>query len=193
MIEQQGNELRRLDMPVKNETSTRFMDEVRIISPWAFFFALVGFMVPWAAIAFTLTNKTAARPLPVPVMLLLGLVGGAAIACYILLIGYINLDAGRRGMSRLGWTLLAIFVPNALGIVLYFVLRKPRTLHCPQCGVVVEPGFGFCPRCRYRLSAVCPQCQRGVNAGDKFCPYCGHDLGAGVNTVSVSVPVANQR
>jgi predicted amidophosphoribosyltransferase len=79
-------------------------------------------------------------------------------------------------MSRLGWTLLAIFVPNALGIVLYFVLRRPRLLHCPQCRTVVEPGFGFCPRCRAPLNAVCPLCQRSVNEADTFCPYCGGDL-----------------
>jgi RNA polymerase subunit RPABC4/transcription elongation factor Spt4 len=181
------DELRRLIMPIKNETSTHFMDEVRIISPWAFFFAVLGFAVPVAAMVFALlTDKTAAPPLPVMVPLVI--VIGTAIACYVLLIGYVNRDAGRRGMSRLLWTLIAIFIPNALGIVLYFVLRKPRTLNCPQCGAVIEPGFGFCPRCRCRLNAVCPQCQRGVNAGDKFCPYCGRDLGTSGNTVSMPVP-----
>jgi RNA polymerase subunit RPABC4/transcription elongation factor Spt4 len=169
-------------MPVRNETPIRFMDEVRIISPWAFFFAFLGFAVVAGAVVFaTLTDKTGAPFYSLPVLVPLGIVAGTAITCYILLIGYVNRDAGRRGMSRLAWTLLAIFIPNALGIVLYFVLRKPRTLNCPQCSAVVEPGFGFCPRCRCRLNAVCPQCQRGVNAGDKFCPYCGGNLGAIVN------------
>ena len=62
--------------------------------------------------------------------------------------------------------------------------------NCPQCSAVVEPGFGFCPRCRCRLNAICPQCQRGVNAADKFCPYCGGDLGTSVN--NVSVPLSSQ-
>ena len=44
---------------------------------------------------------------------------------YIALIGYVNADSRRRGMRSLMWTLLAIFVPNALGIILYFVLRDP--------------------------------------------------------------------
>lgn len=177
-------------MPVRNETSIRLMDEVHIISPWAYIFAALGFALPWAAMLFVLMNKGPAPPLPLAVMVPLAIVAGIAIACYVLLIGYVNRDAGRRGMSRLAWTLLAIFIPHALGIVLYFVLRKPRILQCPQCAAAVEPGYGFCPRCRCRLNAVCPHCQRGVNAADKFCPHCGGDL---ANTVpTASVPVSNQ-
>ena len=161
-------------MPVKNETSTRFIDEVRIVSPWAYVFASLGFLS--AVAAFVYVIHTDGSPFPFPFLVLLTLLGGVLMACYVLLIGYINVDAGRRGMSRLAWTLIAIFIPHALGIVLYFVLRKPRTLTCPQCGAAVEPGFGFCPECRSPLHAVCPHCQRGVNAATKFCPYCGGDL-----------------
>jgi RNA polymerase subunit RPABC4/transcription elongation factor Spt4 len=169
-------------MPIKTETSTRFTDELRIISPWAYAFASLGFVAAGAAIVFaTLTNKTGDHFYTLPVLLPLGLLSGAVIACYLLLIGYVNADAGRRGMSPLGWTLVAIFIPHALGIVLYFVLRKPRVMTCPQCSAVVEPGFGFCPRCRCRLNTICSHCQRGVNAADKFCPYCGGDLATSVN------------
>jgi RNA polymerase subunit RPABC4/transcription elongation factor Spt4 len=176
-------------MPVRNDNSTRFMDEVRIISPWAFAIASLGYVAAGAAVVFaTLTNKTTDPFYRLPVLVPLAIAGGTLIACYILLIGYLNRDAGRRGMSRLAWTLLAIFIPHALGIVLYFVLRQPRILNCPQCSAAVETGFGFCPRCRFQLNATCPQCQRGVNAADKFCPYCGGDLGTSVDTVSVPVP-----
>jgi predicted amidophosphoribosyltransferase len=98
------------------------------------------------------------------------------LGCYVVMIGYVNQDAGRRGMSRLLWTLISIFVPNGLGFILYFVLRKPLTVHCQQCEAEVEPGFSFCPRCRYRLRPVCPHCQRSVDLGDKFCPYCGGEM-----------------
>jgi RNA polymerase subunit RPABC4/transcription elongation factor Spt4 len=178
-------------MPVKNETSTRFMDEIRNISPVFYVFAFLGFMMAWGAVIFaTLTDKSHRPFYTLPVLIPLGLLAGTAIACYFLLIGYINADAGRRGMSRLAWTLLAIFIPNALGIVLYFVLRKPRTPNCPQCHAAIEPGFGFCPRCRYRLTPVCPQCQRSVHEGDKFCPYCGRDLATSVTPASA--PITNQ-
>ncbi|MGA2859498.1 MAG: zinc ribbon domain-containing protein [Candidatus Sulfotelmatobacter sp.] len=177
-------------MPLKNETSTHFMDEIRIISPWAFFFVILGYLAAIAAVVnATLSGKP---PFPLAAMVPLAIVGGTALGCYILLIGYVNRDAGRRGMSRLAWTLLAIFIPNALGIVLYFVLRKPRIATCPQCGTSLEPGFGFCPGCRYRLNPVCLNCQRPVHAGDKFCPYCGSDLGAGANEVVRAAGVAGK-
>jgi|SRR5579859_2051446 len=178
-------------MPVKSERSTRFADEIRIISPWAYGIAALGVVVVVVAMVFAhFTDKSGDRFFTLPVLVPVGLLGAAALVCYILLIGYVNADAGRRGMSRIGWTLLAMFVPNALGVVLYFVLRKPRVLTCPQCDAVIEPGFGFCPRCRHRLNAICPQCQRGVHESDKFCPYCSADLGSGVNPPSV--PVANR-
>ena len=161
-------------MPVKNETSTRFMDEIRIISPWAFFFAILGFLTPFAAMVYaTLSGNP---PFPLAAMVPLAIFGGTILGCYVLLIGYVNRDAGRRGMSRLGWTLLAIFIPNALGIVLYFVLRKPRIATCPHCGNALQPGFNFCPHCSYKLSPSCPQCQRVVGVNDVYCPYCGTSL-----------------
>src|SRR6266550_3692290 len=156
--ERQG--IRGFDVPVKNETSTRFMDEVRIISPWAYLFAILGFLMPLAA------------------MVPLAIFGGTILGCYVLLIGYVNRDAGRRGMSRLGWTLLAIFIPNALGIVLYFVLRKPRIATCPQCGAPVQSGYGYCPKCGKNLGLHCPRCQHAVHADDVYCPYCGNPLTA---------------
>jgi RNA polymerase subunit RPABC4/transcription elongation factor Spt4 len=166
-------------MPVKNGNLTSFMDEVRIISRWAYFIALLVFLSLPTLLAIR-ARYDPTNP-PIVVLVLAGIVAGTFLACYVLLIGYINRDAGRRGMSRVLWTLLAIFIPNALGIVLYFILRKPRTANCPQCSAIVGPGFGFCPRCRYRLAPVCPQCQRSVNAGDTFCPYCGADVVPTVN------------
>jgi RNA polymerase subunit RPABC4/transcription elongation factor Spt4 len=161
-------------MPVKHETSTRFMDEIRIISPWAYFFVVLGFVAAIAAVVYATFSGN--PPFPLAAMVPLAILGGIVLGCYILLIGYVNRDAGRRGMSRLGWTLLAICVPNALGIVLYFVLRKPRIATCPQCGNGVQTGFNFCPRCNYKLSPSCPQCQRVVGVNDVYCPYCGTSL-----------------
>jgi len=163
------------------------MDEIRMISPWTYLFVALGFLATFAAVVFAALSGNA--PLPVVAMVPLAVLGATVLGCYILLIGYINCDAGRRGMSRLGWTLLAIFIPNALGIVLYFVLRSPRIMTCPQCGNALQPGFNFCPHCDYKLSPSCPNCQRLVRASDVYCPYCGTALrNQAVPPVSTELP-----
>jgi hypothetical protein len=169
-------------MANKNQTSTRFKDEIRIISPWASFLA-VTVLLAMVVFFVVVVGRDHDAP-PLALRCLLGVVAGTLLACYIVLIGYVNRDAGRRRMSRLGWTLIAIFVPNGLGIVLYFILRKPRAANCPQCDAGVEPGFSFCPRCRNRLQPACPHCYHSVDPGDKFCPYCGGalELAAGVSS-----------
>jgi RNA polymerase subunit RPABC4/transcription elongation factor Spt4 len=173
-------------LTMRNQTSTRFKDEIRIIPPWVFLLATLASLS--AAILFVVVVGRDRHAPPLAVRELLGVVAGTVLGCYLVLIGYINRDAGRRSMSPLLWTLIAIFVPNGLGIVLYFVLRKPRAARCSQCNAEVEPGFSFCPRCRNRLQPVCPHCQRSINLGDKFCPYCGGDLepAAGVAPVSTT-------
>jgi hypothetical protein len=161
-------------MTFGNQTSTQSKDEIRIFAPWAYYlFTLVLLTV--AVLFVTVVGRDHNAPRLI-VRCLMGVLAGTVLGCYAVLIGYINQDAGRRGMSRVLWTLIAIFVPNGLGIVLYFVLRKPRTAHCPQCNAEVEPGFSFCPRCRNRLQPTCPHCQRSVDPGNKFCPYCGAGL-----------------
>jgi hypothetical protein len=175
-------------MTIRNQTPTRFKDEIRIIPSWVFFLATLIFLT--ADFFFVIMLGRDRHAPPFAVRELLGVMAGAVVACYVILIGYINRDAGRRRMSRWLWTLIAVVVPNALGIVLYFVLRKPRTANCPQCDAEIEPGFSFCPRCRTRLQPVCPYCQRGVELSDKFCPYCGEAL---ESTASApSVPASSQ-
>jgi hypothetical protein len=157
-----------------NQNPTRFKDEIGIVPTWVFTLAAVLALAVAALFAFVVGLDRHAPP--ASVRALLAILMAIVVSCYVVLIGYVNQDAGRRRMSRVLWTLIAIFVPNGLGIVLYFVLRKPRIAHCPQCDVEVEPGFSYCPRCRTRLQPVCPHCQRSVNVGDKFCPFCGEGL-----------------
>jgi hypothetical protein len=78
---------------------------------------------------------------------LLGLVGGVLAAAYFLLAGYIYVDAAPRGMPPIPWTALAVLIPNCVGFVLYFLLRKPILHPCPSCGRGVVPDAAFCPHC----------------------------------------------
>ena len=56
---------------------------------------------------------------------LIGLAGGTLAVAYFLLAGYVYADAVRRGMPPIPWTALAVLIPNCVGFVLYFLLRKP--------------------------------------------------------------------
>lgn len=97
-------------------------------------------------------------------------------AAYILLIVYICCDAKRRRMRYVLWTLLAIFVPNAIGIILYFFLRDPLPAFCPSCGRPVDASFAFCPACSSPLQATCSQCGLRVDRAWLHCAKCGTKL-----------------
>ncbi|MGD8623978.1 MAG: zinc ribbon domain-containing protein [Anaerolineae bacterium] len=55
---------------------------------------------------------------------------------------------------------------------------------CPQCGVAVVPGAGFCQSCGARLAPekppalmlFCVHCGAKLREGAKFCPKCGQTL-----------------
>ncbi len=103
-------------------------------------------------------------------------VAACVLAIWVLLIAYVNADAGRRGMSRTLWTLLVLFVPNAIGFIIYFLVRHPITIRCATCGGSLESGFAFCPACGKELSPRCPSCGRAVAGGWTVCAYCGARL-----------------
>jgi len=78
---------------------------------------------------------------------LTGLAGGALACAYFLLAGYVYADAVRRAMPPIPWTALAMVIPNCVGFVLYFLLRKPILHPFPGCGRGGAPDAAFCPRC----------------------------------------------
>lgn len=96
----------------------------------------------------------------------------------IALFGYIYGDAKRRGMRPAMWTLLAIFVPYAIGIILYFILRDSLPAACPTCHTLVLAKFAFCPQCGTSLRPSCPQCGKTLEPGWVNCGYCGANLPA---------------
>jgi double zinc ribbon protein len=107
---------------------------------------------------------------------LLSLIGALAIAGWVLLIGYVYADARRRGMNAVLWTLLAIFIPSAIGIILYFILRDPLAVPCPGCGTPARKGHAFCASCGAAVRRACPQCRQPVEAAWRNCPSCGAPL-----------------
>jgi RNA polymerase subunit RPABC4/transcription elongation factor Spt4 len=159
----------------RDETRNGVSAEIKIVPTIAWVLAGIGFIAAQVFFNIALARHHPniphawARPL-------LGLLAGVCAGLFILLIGYINRDAKRRGMSPTLWTIIALIIPNALGIILYFVLRLPLRNTCPQCRQPVQAGFSFCPHCSFKLNPSCPQCQRAIDMQASYCPYCGTSL-----------------
>jgi hypothetical protein len=77
----------------------------------------------------------------------LGLLGGVLLATWALGLGYVYADARRRAMPPILWTLVATFIPNLLGFLLYFACRRPIALPCPHCRRPITAEQRFCSWC----------------------------------------------
>jgi RNA polymerase subunit RPABC4/transcription elongation factor Spt4 len=84
-----------------------------------------------------------------------------------------------------------LFLP---GIVVYLILRPPRTLEeeyqrtleeeallqsledppvCPGCGRRIKESWMVCPSCHTKLKKPCDQCHHLMELAWNVCPYCG--------------------
>ncbi len=100
------------------------------------------------------------------------------IFCIPVLIGiYVYRDASRRGMNAVLWTLIAVFTPSLLGLIIYLLVRNNYSdLTCPNCNAPVEESFVVCPSCRTKLRPTCPACSAPVQTTWQVCPHCGEPL-----------------
>jgi hypothetical protein len=76
-----------------------------------------------------------------------GLVVGALVAFWLLCLGYVFADSRRRAMPAVLWVLVCIFIPNLLGFLLYFALRRPLGSPCSNCGQLIAAEQRFCSWC----------------------------------------------
>jgi Double zinc ribbon len=198
------NERMRLIRFRRKRENLRFWDEFKLVPRWLVALVILLFILA-QAIAFIVNTRGLAGNGEIfppelkndPALASLALAGiitacALVIAPFLLLFGYVNRDAKRRGMNSTLWTLLVILLFPAyfaLGFIVYFLMREPLPYPCPQCGNTVGARFNFCPSCKCNLYPSCPQCKREVAESDKFCPYCGNDLKAA--TDSTSVPLQN--
>ena len=68
---------------------------------------------------------------------------------------FVYRDANARGMEPLLWTLLAVFAPGFIGLIVYLVVRRDHfKLICPQCGKVNQHNSKYCDECGATLSPV---------------------------------------
>lgn len=96
---------------------------------------------------------------------------------YVMMIGYVYVDAKRRGMRYVMWTLIATFINNFIGIIIYFLLRDPLPTPCPKCGHMARSTFAFCPDCGAELLRICRSCRKKLEMGWVSCAWCGTPVG----------------
>ena len=81
------------------------------------------------------------------------------IALPILLGVYVYRDATRRGMNAVLWTLLAVFAPGLVGLIIYLLVRSNYSdATCQKCGKPVRESFAVCPHCGTPLKEHCGNC-----------------------------------
>ena len=76
-----------------------------------------------------------------------GLTFGVFTAAFFLVLGYIYGDAKRRQMPAVVWVIAAFLIPNLIGIILYFLVRRPLLGPCSSCGKAIQAGDVFCSHC----------------------------------------------
>ena len=153
----------------------RFWNDIRIIPRAVWYWTVVLFLI--GQVVAQLVYRYGKPDLPLIAVMGVAAVMALCADLFLLFFAYLNRDAKRRGMNSTLWTLLAIFVPYLIGVIIYFLMREPLPYNCPQCGATVSARFNFCPSCKYNLSPACPECKHAITPGDKFCAYCAHELG----------------
>lgn len=131
--------------------------------------------------------------------LILALTGfGAAFlaALWISLVIWTYRDIRTRTRDSLVQTLatLLVAVLNLPGVLVYLILRPPRTLEeeyqrtleeeallqaledlplCPGCERRVKDEWQVCPNCHTKLKKTCENCSKLMELPWNICPYCG--------------------
>jgi hypothetical protein len=124
----------------------------RVVPRTAQLLALLAFAAIWLCSALFMEAEH---------QLLMSLAVSSFGAAYVLALGYVYGDARRRGMSPL-WVLAAVLVPNLVGFLLYFLLRKPLLEPCGWCGSGMAAGQAFCPACGQPAQARPPAQPEGM-------------------------------
>jgi len=166
-------------MPFEDENlkPALLREELRLIPGWSYALAVVAFVFGQYFVHYMMPHHhPVGNTGPIGMRVFWGISWGAVLAVYALLIGYISRDAKRRNMNAGLWCLAAIFMPGAIGTVVYFLLRQPLFMPCPACRSHIEAGQNYCAQCRFQVGLACGQCFRGVRPTEVYCGRCGHHL-----------------
>ena len=181
------NERMRMIRLRRKKEAFRFRNEFRIVPAWLKVLCFVLYLIAVGVTIVVVRYNPDMRmndlkdDVATATVAAIGAVTAVAIlmSTFILMLGYVNRDAKRRGMNSALWTLLVLVLsPGYVGIgfIIYFLIREPLPYPCPRCSQPVGPRFNFCPNCKCDLHPSCPNCRREISETDKFCPYCAQDL-----------------
>ncbi|MEW6029274.1 MAG: zinc ribbon domain-containing protein [Chloroflexota bacterium] len=129
-------------------------------------------------------------------LVLTGFGGAFLAALWISLVVWTYRDIRNRARDPLVHILSALLVSvlNIPGVLVYLILRPPRTLEeeyqrtleeetllqsledlslCPGCERRVKDDWQVCPNCQTRLKKPCHHCERLMELPWNICPYCG--------------------
>ncbi|HLB65086.1 MAG TPA: zinc ribbon domain-containing protein [Anaerolineales bacterium] len=121
--------------------------------------------------------------------------GGFLAALWLGLVIWTYRDIRARTQDRLLQVLAALLVAllNIPGVIIYLILRPPRTLDeeyqhtleeeallseieerlvCPGCGSRTQADWQVCPSCHTRLRRPCAHCGKMMELSWKICPHC---------------------
>src|SRR5262245_28754719 len=195
-ISDSWNERMRMIRLRRKKEAFRFRDEFRIVPRWLKLLCILLYLIAVVIGIIVVHVEPDARPadfrndVVTATVAVIGIITAVSLvlSTFILMLGYVNRDARRRGMNSALWTLLVLVLsPGYVGIgfIIYFLIREPLPYPCPRCNHLVGPRFNFCPNCKCNLHPSCPNCRREVAETDKFCPYCAYDLAAARGTAGL--------
>lgn len=154
-----------------------FREEMSIIPKTARWIAVLIYLTAALLIVnFVLPHKPERESWPIAAQIAITVLAPLPGTILVLLIGYVYADSKRRGMRYVLWTFIAIFVPQGIGVILYFIMRDPLLSPCPTCGSPARQGHAFCWKCGTSLGRACPQCRKSVEVAWTHCVYCGATL-----------------
>lgn len=149
------------------------------------------------------------------ILVLTAFAGAFIIALWVSLVIWTYRDIRARARDPLIQTLAALLVAvlNLPGVLVYLILRPPRTLEeeyqrtleeeallqaledlplCPGCERRVKEDWQVCPNCHTKLKKTCHNCSKFMELSWNICPFCGAPApGMRVESTSMSDALKN--